>query len=149
MRKTIYWLAVLTLVGVLGYGCGQGPLTSGIREDPAVGIVKRTLMVDGYWEDFCNRAAGVDGKVEWVGGPASALSNVEGVEKYKNNPDLRIVVVRVEKNRTGKYSKAGIVFVVNNKTKIVEVIHTELDGKPEAPLMTVASMELMVMQGSK
>ena len=106
-------------------------------------------MVDGYWEDFCNKAAGVDGKVEWTGGPASSLKNVQGVEKYANNPDLCIVVVRVEKNRTGKYSKAGIVFVVNKTTKIVEVIHTELDGKAEVPLIALASMELMAFQGSQ
>ena len=96
-------------------------------------------MTDGYWEDFCNRAAGVDGKAEWA----------EDVANYKDNPDLSIVVVRVEKNKTGEYSKAGVVFVVNKKTKNVEVIHTELDGKAEARLITLASMELMALQGSK
>jgi len=154
MKGMVYWIMMFILgLGLLGCESGQSTLSSGPAkpppEDPGIGIVKRTLMADGYWEDFCNRAAGVDGKVEWTGGPASALNNVQGIEKYANNPDLSIVIARVEKNRTGKYSKAGIVFVVNKKTKIVEVIHTELDGKAEAPLIALASMELMVLQGSK
>ena len=151
MKRMVYWIMMFILgLGLLGCGSPQGTLSSGPSkpppEDPAIGIVKRTPMADGYWEDFCNRAAGVDGKVEWVGGPASALSNVE---KYKYNPDLSIVVVRIAKNRTGEHSKAGVLFVVNKKTKIVEVVHTELDGKGKAPLITLASMEQMVLQGSK
>ena len=130
-------------LGLLGCVNGQGTLTSGQftppPEDSGVAICKRTLMTNGYWEDFCNRAAGVDGKAEWA----------EDVANYKDNPDLSIVVVRVEKNKTGEYSKAGVVFVVNKKTKNVEVIHTELDGKAEARLITLASMELMALQGSK
>jgi hypothetical protein len=144
MKKMTYWMVILILgLGLLGCESGRGTLNSGQStpplEDPGVAIVKRTLMTDGYWEDFCNRAAGVDGKAEWA----------VGVANYKDNPDLSIVVVRVEKNKTGEYSKAGVVFVVDKKTKNVEVIHTELDGKAEAPLITFASMERMALQGSK
>jgi hypothetical protein len=143
-EKMAYWMVILILgLGLLGCESGHGNLTSGQStpplEDPSVAIVKKTLMTDGYWEDFCNRAAGVDGKAEWA----------EGVTKYKDNPDLSIVVVRVEKNKTEEYSKAGVVFVVNKKTKNVEVIHTEIDGKAEVPLITVASMERMALQSSK
>ena len=144
MKKMTYWMVILILgLGLLGCQSGQGTLTSGRStpspEDSGVSIVKRTLMTDGYWEDFCNRAAGVDGKAEWS----------EGVAQYKDDPDLSIVVVRVEKNKTEEYSKAGVVFVVNKKTKNVEVIHTEVDGKGEIPRVTLASMERMALQSSK
>jgi hypothetical protein len=144
MKKMTYWIIMLILgLGLLGCQSGQGTLTSRqstpYREDSGVSIVKRTLMTNGYWEDFCDRAAGVDGKAEWS----------EGVAQYKDNPDLSIVVVRIEKNKTEEYSKAGVVFVVNKKTKNVEVIHTEVDGKAEVPLVTLASMERMASQSNK
>ena len=130
-------------LGLLGCQSGQGTLTSRQStpslEDAGVSIVKRTLMTDGYWEDFCNRAAGTDGKAEWS----------EGVAQYKDNPDLSIVVVRVEKNKTEEYNKAGVVFVVNKKTKNVEIIHTEINGKAEVPRITLASMERMALKSSK
>ena len=144
MKKMTFWMVILILgLGLLGCQSGQGALTSKksmlSREDSSISIVKRTLMTDGYWGDFCNRAAGVDGKAEWS----------EGVAQYKDDPDLSIVVVRVEKNKTEEYSKAGVVFVVNKKTKNVEVIHTEVDGKGEIPRVTLASMERMALQSSK
>jgi hypothetical protein len=144
MKKLTYWMLILILgLGLLGCGSGQGTLTSGQStlsiENSGVSIVKRTLMTDGYWEDFCNRAAGVDGKAEWS----------ESVAQYKDNPELSIVVVRVEKNKTEEYSKAGVVFVVNKKTKNVEIIHTEVNGKAEAPRVTLASMERMALQSNK
>lgn len=130
-------------LGLLGCQSGQGTLTSKQStpspEDSGVAIVKRTLMTDGYWGDFCNQAAGVDGKAEWS----------EGVTNYKDNPDLSIVVVRVERNKTEEYSKAGVVFVVNKKTKNVEIIHTEINGKAEASRVTLASMERMALNRSK
>jgi hypothetical protein len=144
MKKMTYWMVMLIFgLGLLGCGSGQGTLTSGQStpspEDSGVSIVKRTLMTDGYWEDFCNRAAGVDGRTEWS----------EGVAQYKDDPDLSIVVVRVEKSKTGEDSKVGVVFVVNKKTKNVEVIHTEVDGKAEVPLVTLASMQRMASQSNK
>jgi hypothetical protein len=144
MKKMTYWIVIMILgLGLLGCQSGQGTLTSRQsmtdREDSSISIVKRTVMTDGYWEDFCNRAAGVGGKAEWS----------EGVTQYKDNPDLSIVVVRVEKNKTEEYNKAGVVFVVNKKTKNVEVIHTEVNGKAEAPRVTLASMERMASKNSQ
>lgn len=144
-------------LGLLGCESGQSTLSSGPAkpppEDLGIAIVKRTVMIDGlFWEDFCNRAAGVDGKVKWIGGPSYALKNKQGFEnlqKYVDNPDLSLVIVRVQKNRAGERSKAEIIFVVNKNTKVVETVAAGIDGKGEGLLMALASMELMVLEGSR
>ena len=149
MKKITYWM-VMFILGLSLLGCGQ---TKPSPEDPSIGIVKRTVMMDGlFWEDFCNKAAGVDGEVKWIGGPSYAFKNKEGLEnlqKYVDNPDLSLVLVRVQKNRTGERSKAEIIFVVNKNTKVVETVAAGIDGKGEGLLMALASMELMVLEGSK
>ena len=158
MKGIVYWIMMFILgLGLLGCESGQSTLSSGPAkpppEDPGIGIVKKTIMIDGLpWEDFCNKAAGVDGNVEWKGGPSSTVKNIQGFEnlqKYVDNPELSIVLVRVQKNRTGERSKAEIIFVVNKNTKVVEAVAAGIDGKGEGLLMALASMELMVLEGSR
>jgi len=40
MRKNIYWLRILTLIGVLGNGCGQETTTSGSKHNTQISDIK-------------------------------------------------------------------------------------------------------------
>lgn len=137
---------------VLGLLIGCGELAQKVTEDPGVEIVKKSSCRVGNatMEEYCNEVAGVNGKVKWSGVKASNIPDENWKQKknpYKNNPDVSLVVIEMQKiTKKGNEKTALLGYAVNTKSKVKELVQFEIDGKPQSILFGLIELGIMSME---
>lgn len=109
--------------------------------DSDIDIVKKYITPgnDINIEKSIAMLAGVTGSVEWKSFQS---------DEYKNNPDIGVVEVVVLAPKNPTYKHALFQYLVNRKTKEVNVSYIEFNHKPHSLLESIAPGTIMPMESA-